>query len=131
MEVVFDINNYDFGDPLIQYAPAALDLNRIPFVSDLRRSTVLNTAVADAKAGNSVVIALSRYGHLRVETQAGNGPITPATREAVRQRCTDTISRQPNATGYQHECFIYSEGNQVVMTREDFEFYAHGKPRPL
>lgn len=131
MQVVFNIASYDWGPSLIDYAPAVLNLGRIPFVSDTLRSTTLNTAVNDARTGRPVVIALSRFGHVRVEVQAQNGPITQATRDRARQLCTDSIDRQPNATGYQHQCFIYSEGTQVVMTREDFEFYAQGKPRPL
>jgi hypothetical protein len=124
----FDINDYDWGTRRIRYAPAPLVLGNIPLVSEQRRNNVLADAVARALNGERIVIAMSRFGRIVVGEQTEAGPITKATRDRVRDQCTLGISNI-NDSGYQHQCFIYSELNRVVMTREDVDFYVFGIPR--
>jgi len=123
--VVLDLENLDFSEKYVPYAPEAYDPLKVPFIDGSRVSDATLLEVNRVNNGTHYAVAISRYGHWRsVESQ---NPITQNEIQTVVDLCTASITRPPGATGYQHVCFLYAVDNQVVMTREAYETAALGR----
>ncbi len=127
-QIVFNFDTFQWSPRLVDYAPSMLTLNRIPFISDSDRVANFAPVVQAINQQNrQFVIALSRYGHWGITPVLGDGAITDAARARALDLCTAKITSPANPGSYQHRCFVYSENNQVVLTRRQIEVLALGR----
>lgn len=124
--VLFDIDNFQWTQRLVDFGPKTLDINRIPFISDDQRTRIAVPMYQRmVNNNNRSVVAISRYGHWYHRESTQN--ITQADRDFVLQECNKLIPPNPDPAQYQYRCFIYSENMQVVMTRAIYDQYSLGK----
>lgn len=111
--VVFNVTDYNWNYTTshIKYAPLTYAANQVPFVTDATRALPELTGIpAQATAGRNPVLALSRVGHFGVA--AVTGATLAANRTAALAACNAKLSATSTI-----QCFVYSENNQVVMTK--------------
>ncbi len=122
-QVVFDYATLRWSPNLIEHAPSPLNNARIPFITESQRLTI-TPLIQGLSPTTKFVIALGRYGQydIKIDNTAG-AAISNATRMSALADCNLQIP-PPTPPGRGHECFIYSEGQQITMTQETLNRFA-------
>ena len=103
--VVFNVQGFELNAEFyIDYGPKPFDPARVPFVRDTRRENELAVVALQAGAGNLQYVAISIYNNMGID----------ANQQTALDECNSQITN-PDA---KHECFIYSYGGNVLMTRD-------------
>ena len=115
MNVVFDLNSYQWEPRRVFYGPRDFNVDEIPFVTESVRETIRSQY-----GGSNLpyfALALDRYG--RWESIRSSSPIVQADLDTITNQCNLKI---PVVEGgaFQKTCFIYSIDAQVVLTRDEF-----------
>ncbi len=119
MNVVFDLNDYQWDEKRIIYGPAAFNADTIPFVDDNVREIIR----AEQSQSAFYALALDRYGFW--ESVQSTQAVTQAEINQMIADCNAKIP-PPAPGGRRRDCFLYSVDDQVVYTRESFSLATFG-----
>ena len=115
--MIFDLQNYQWEKQRVFYGPRPFNAQEIPFArDDVRDNLEMQHAEAMA-AGEHFLLWMDRYGNVREVLRSAN-PVNNRERREASDRCNAAIPDPPNPEWSKRTCFLYSEDNQVVMTRE-------------
>ncbi|MCC6137104.1 MAG: hypothetical protein IT287_00605 [Bdellovibrionaceae bacterium] len=121
-DVVFNVTKFEMSKTRkVFYGPVAYSAAKVPFVTDDARKKLLADVPKSVAKKLQVVVALSRYGHYQV---ASNAKLAIAQKTAL-DKCNASLAK-----GATFRCFVYSKSLKVVFTRAEFVATMKTDPKP-
>ncbi len=119
LDVVFNLDDYQWDQRRVTYGPVAFNADSIPFIDDSVREIIRD----QHSQSSFYALAIDRYGFW--ESVQSTQTITQAQIDQMIAACNAKIPA-PAPGGRARECFLYSVDDQVVFTRESFTMATYG-----